>query len=176
MINLQIFPFAAGVLAVAFALFQSFLILKLSPGNAKMQEIAKAILEGANAYLKRQYSVVAIVALPLIVLMFYLYGLYAAEAFVIGAILSAVCGIVGMSISVRSNSRTAEAAKNGLGAALSVGFQGGSVTGMMVAGLAILAVSFVLFILPGGNEKLIALGFGASLISIFARIGGGIFT
>jgi K(+)-stimulated pyrophosphate-energized sodium pump len=174
--NLQLLPFAAGFLAVLFALFQSARILKLSPGNEKMQEVAKAILEGANAYLKKQYIVVAMVALPLTVLMFFLYGIYAAGAFLIGATLSAVCGVVGMSISVRSNSRTAEAAKNGLGAALAVGFQGGTVTGFFVAGLALLAVSFVLFALPGGNEKLAALGFGASLISVFARIGGGIFT
>ena len=174
--NLHLLPFAAGTLAVLFALFEAARILKMSPGNAKMQEISQAILEGANAYLKRQYLVVAFVALPLVLIMFLLYGVFASVAFMVGAILSAACGIIGMSISVRSNSRTAEAAKNGLGSALAVGFQGGTVTGFFVAGLALLAVSFVLFLIPGGSEKLVALGFGASLISVFARIGGGIFT
>lgn len=169
-------PFAAGLLAVFYAVFQIQKILSLPSGTPKMVEIAQAILEGANAYLKRQYTVVALVALPVIAILYYIYGLPAALAFVVGAVLSASSGIVGMSVSVRSNSRTAEAAKLGLAEALKVGFNGGSVTGLMVAGLALLAVSAVLFILPGGNEKLAALGFGASLISIFARIGGGIFT
>ncbi len=174
--NLHLLPFAAGLLAVLYALFQAAGILKLSPGNPKMQEISQAILEGANAYLKRQYLVVAFVALPLVVGMFLLYGVFASVAFLVGAVLSAACGIIGMSISVRANSRTAQAARNGLGAALTVGFQGGTVTGFFVAGLALLAVAFVLYVLPGGNEELVALGFGASLISVFARIGGGIFT
>lgn len=174
--NLIFLPFAAGFLAVFYSLFQIQRILSLSPGDNKMQEIAKAILEGANAYLKRQYIVVALVALPIIGILYYIYGFNASLAFTIGAVLSAASGIVGMSVSVRSNSRTAEAARSGLSAALKVGFNGGSVTGLMVAGLALIAVSAVLFLLHGGNEELAALGFGASLISVFARIGGGIFT
>lgn len=173
--NLIYLSFGAGFLAIAYALWQISQILTLPSGNEKMQAISQAILEGANAYLKKQYMVVSVVALLVLLVLFVLFGTYAAVAFAIGAIFSAVSGIVGMSVSVRANSRTAEAAKKGLGAALKVGFDGGSVTGLMVAGLALLSVSVIL-LLPGGNEKLAALGFGASLISIFARIGGGIFT
>ncbi len=168
-------PFAAGVLAVAYSVYQISQILKLSPGTPKMREIAAAILEGANAYLKKQYTVVAVVAVVVLAILYYIYGLIPAVSFLIGAVLSAASGIVGMSVSVRANSRTAEAAKLGLAQALKVGFNGGSVTGLMVAGLALIATSIVL-LLPGGNEKLATLGFGASLISVFARIGGGIFT
>lgn len=172
-----IFPiiFGGGAIAVIYSLFQIRQIMSLSGGDAKMQTIAQAILEGANAYLKRQYIVIAGVALPIVVLLGLVFGLSAAATFLIGAVLSAASGIIGMSISVRTNSRTAEAAKSGLKEALKVAFSGGSVTGLMVAGLALIAVAASL-IIPGGNEKLIALGFGASLISIFARIGGGIFT
>lgn len=169
-------PFAAGLLAVFYSLYQIRRILSLPSGTPKMKEIAQAILEGANAYLKRQYIIVAVVALPILLVLYFLLGTNAAIAFAIGAVLSAAAGIVGMSVSVRSNSRTAQAAKQGLAPALKVGFNGGSVTGLMVAGLALLAVSIVLFLLPGGYIKLAALGFGASLISVFARIGGGIFT
>ncbi len=173
--NLIYFSFGAGFLGIAYALWQVTKILALPAGNAKMQEISQAILEGANAYLKKQYMVVSVVAVLVLLILLFLFGKFAAIAFAIGAIFSAVSGVVGMSVSVRANSRTAEAAKKGLGAALKVGFDGGSVTGLMVAGLSLLAVSVVL-VLPGANEKLAALGFGASLISIFARIGGGIFT
>ncbi len=175
MTSLIIVPFVAGLLAVLYAIFQINQILKLPSGTPKMVEIAAAIQEGANAYLKKQYTVVAGVAVIVLVGLYFLFGPIASLAFLIGAILSATSGIVGMSVSVRANSRTAEAAKKGLGAALKMGFDGGSVTGLMVAGLALIAVSIVL-LLPGGNERLAALGFGASLISIFARIGGGIFT
>ncbi|KKU91883.1 MAG: K(+)-insensitive pyrophosphate-energized proton pump [Microgenomates group bacterium GW2011_GWA1_48_10] len=173
---LTLLPFAAGLLAVFYSLFQIQRILSLPAGTPKMQQIAQAILEGANAYLKKQYSLVAVVALLVILALFVLFGPPSAVAFALGAILSATTGIIGMSVSVRANSRTAEAAKSGLTEALKVGFSGGSVTGLMVAGIALLSVSIVLTMLPGGNEKLAALGFGASLISIFARIGGGIFT
>ncbi len=173
--NLTIVPIIAGLFAIGSAGWRIKQILSLSAGTPKMQTIAAAILEGANAYLKRQYLVTAGVAIVVAVGLYFLYGLFATIAFLIGAALSATSGIVGMSISVRSNSRTTEAAKEGLSAALSVAFSGGSVTGLMVAGLALLATSVVL-LLPGGNERLAALGFGASLISIFARIGGGIFT
>ncbi|MBI4100015.1 sodium/proton-translocating pyrophosphatase, partial [Candidatus Microgenomates bacterium] len=176
MTTLIYLPFLAGLLAIAYSVYQIKNILSLSPGTPRMQEIAAAILEGANAYLKKQYTVVSIVALLILLILLILFGPMAAIAFAVGAVLSATSGIVGMSVSVRSNSRTAEAAKTGLGEALKVAFAGGSVTGLMVAGLALLSVSSVMFFLPGGNEKLAALGFGASLISIFARIGGGIFT
>ncbi len=178
--NFIFFPFAAGFLAVFYSLYQISQILKLSPGTAKMQEIGQAILEGANAYLKKQYTFVAIVALVVSVGLYFLFGPFATVAFLIGAVLSATSGIVGMSVSVRANTRTAQAAKDGgLPASLGVAFAAGSVTGLMVAGLALLATSVVLLIPggpPAGGEKLAALGFGASLISIFARIGGGIFT
>lgn len=172
-----IFPiiFGGGAVAVIYSLFQIRQIMSLSGGDSKMQAIAQAILEGANAYLKRQYIVIAGVALPIVVLLGLVFGFSAATTFLIGAILSAASGIIGMSISVRTNSRTAEAAKSGLKEALKVAFSGGSVTGLMVAGLALIGVAASLLV-PGGNERLISLGFGASLISIFARIGGGIFT
>jgi len=173
--NLIFVSFGAGVLAVFYSLWQIRNILALPAGDPKMQEIGQAILEGANAYLKKQYSLVAIVAVAVAAILYFVFGPYSTMAFLIGAILSAVSGIIGMSVSVRSNTRTAEAAKKGLGAALKVGFDGGSVTGLMVAGLALLAISTVLMI-SKSNETLAALGFGASLISIFARIGGGIFT
>lgn len=174
--NLILLCFGSGFVAVAYSLFQINRILALPAGDNKMKEISAAILEGANAYMKKQYTVVAAVAVLVLLVLFVLFGQFAAISFLIGAVLSAVAGVVGMSVSVRSNSRTAEAAKKGLAEALKVGFNGGSVTGLMVAGLALLATSTVLFLLPGGNEKLVALGFGASLISIFARIGGGIYT
>ncbi len=173
--NLIFLSLAAGFLSVFYAIYQITRILSLPSGDDKVKFVAQAILEGANAYLKKQYTVVALVALPILAGLYFLFGPFAAIAFAVGAVLSALSGIIGMSVSVRANSRTAEAAKKGLAAALSVGFNGGAVTGLMVAGLALIAVSIILLI-PGGNEKLAALGFGASLISIFARIGGGIFT
>lgn len=167
----------AGVLAIGYAVWQIVRIMAMPAGDKKMQAVAAAILEGANAYLKKQYTVIAAVALVVIGCLFFAYGSVSpAISFLIGAVFSAVSGIVGMSVSVRTNVRTAEAAKKGLGEALSTAFSGGSVTGLMVAGLALLAVSLVLLFVPGGNERLVTLGFGASLISIFARIGGGIFT
>ncbi|MCL5432113.1 MAG: sodium-translocating pyrophosphatase [Patescibacteria group bacterium] len=173
------FPFVAGGLAVLYALWQGSRILALPAGTPKMQAIAAAIAEGANAYLKKQYLVVAAVAIIVLLVLLVLLGIIPAISFLIGAVLSATSGIVGMSVSVRANSRTAEAAKKGLAEALKTGFAGGAVTGLMVAGLALIAVTIVL-LLPGdppaGGERLAALGFGASLISIFARIGGGIFT
>ncbi|MBI3558856.1 sodium-translocating pyrophosphatase [Candidatus Gottesmanbacteria bacterium] len=172
----MIFIFFSSFLAIIYALWQIKKILALPEGTPKMREIAAAILEGANAYLKKQYTVVLVVAALVSLGLLVLFGPWATISFLIGAVLSAVSGIIGMSVSVRANVRTAEAAKNSLAAALKVGFAGGSVTGLMVAGLALLSVSSVMFFLPNGNEKLITLGFGASLISIFARIGGGIFT
>lgn len=169
-------PCVAGIIAVGYGLFQTYRILRLPAGDEKMKGIAAAILEGANAYLKRQYLIVSLIALIVGTGIYFLYGTAPTVAFVIGAVLSALSGIVGMSVSVRANVRTTEAAKSGLSRALSVAFNGGAVTGLMVAGLALIAVSAAVFWLPGGIEKLAALGFGASLISVFARIGGGIYT
>ncbi|KKT87484.1 MAG: K(+)-insensitive pyrophosphate-energized proton pump [Microgenomates group bacterium GW2011_GWA1_Microgenomates_45_10] len=167
----------AGILAIVYSLWQVTRIMALPAGDKKMQEIAGAILEGANAYLKRQYIVIAVVAILVMAILLFLYkSPLAPISFLIGALFSAASGIVGMSVSVRTNVRTTEAAKKGLGPALALAFSGGSITGLMVAGLALLSVSIVLLFIPGGNERLAALGFGASLISIFARIGGGIFT
>ncbi len=173
--NLIYFPFLAGLLAIIYSVYQTKKILALPSGTPKMQQIAAAILEGSNAYLKKQYTVVGLVALVVAAGLYFFYGPVPVLAFLIGATLSATSGIVGMSVSVRSNSRTAEAAKKGLATALKVGFDGGSVTGLMVAGLALIATTAVL-LLPGDIVRLVALGFGASLISVFARIGGGIFT
>ncbi len=161
--------------ALGYAWYLASRILKLSAGTPKMQEIANAIKEGAMAYMARQYKTVAVFAIIITALLFYLFGLATAMGFLVGAILSAVAGFIGMSISVRANVRTAETAKKGLKEALDVAFKGGSVTGLAVVGLALLAVSglYALFREP---TLLIGLGFGASLISLFARVGGGIYT
>lgn len=171
------FIFASGILAIIFGLYLIQKIIKLSAGNEKMQEIAKAIQEGAKAYLNRQYKTIAIVA----VILFIVIGLtpslgwITATAFLLGSFLSGSAGYIGMNISVRANVRTAEAAKNGMGNALQVAVYGGAVTGMLVAGLALLGVASF-FSITGNIKSLIGLGFGSSLISIFARLGGGIFT
>ncbi|WP_419816077.1 sodium-translocating pyrophosphatase [Glacieibacterium sp.] len=179
-----------GVLAVLYGLITSRQILSASPGNARMQEIAVAIQEGANAYLKRQYVAIAVVGVVIAILVGVFLGPVPAVAFIVGAVLSGATGFIGMNISVRANVRTAEAARNSLQAGLTMAFRSGAVTGMLVAGLALLAISGVYYVLTevrGLNVAdavqqrqvvvaLIALSFGASLISIFARLGGGIFT
>jgi K(+)-stimulated pyrophosphate-energized sodium pump len=176
----------AGVLAVVYGAAQSASLLRASPGNERMQEIAAAIQEGAQAYLRRQYTTIAMVGVVILILVGLLIGPYAGVGFLIGAVLSGAAGFAGMLISVRANVRTAQAASEGLAKGLSLAFRSGAVTGMLVAGFALLGVSVYYWVLTGPLhlentsrdvvDSLVALGFGASLISIFARLGGGIFT
>ncbi|MCK9351953.1 MAG: sodium-translocating pyrophosphatase [Candidatus Paceibacterota bacterium] len=174
----QILTYAlfSGLVALLYGAYLIYKILKQPAGNAKMQEIASAIQEGASAYLKRQYQTVGIVALVVIAIMLFAgFSDNTIYAFIIGAVFSALAGFVGMNVSVRANVRTAEAAKNGMSKALTLAFEGGSVTGLFVVGLGLLSVSGFYF-LTKDVPALIGLGFGASLISVFARLGGGIFT
>jgi K(+)-stimulated pyrophosphate-energized sodium pump len=170
----------AGVLSIAYALFLAFRVLSNQRGDAKMNAISDAIAEGAMAYMKRQYTVVAIIGVVIAVILYFVFGPITALGFVIGAVFSAVAGVIGMSIAVRSNIRTAQAAKKGLSAAFDLAFKGGAVTGLMVAGLALVAVTGFYWVLEryanSNLQPLVALGFGGSLISVFARLGGGIFT
>lgn len=178
--NQLLITVAAGILSIVYALFLSFKVLQNPRGDKKMNDIADAISEGASAYMKRQYGVVAAIGAAIFAILYFVFNPITAAGFAIGAIFSTIAGVVGMSIAVRSNIRTAQAAKKGLSAAFSLAFKGGAVTGLMVAGLALLSVSGFYWILEkyqGGNlQPLIALGFGGSLISVFARLGGGIFT
>ncbi|MBI2146694.1 sodium-translocating pyrophosphatase [Candidatus Woesearchaeota archaeon] len=171
----SIIAIIVSLLALAYAWYLAKNILKLSAGTPKMQEISDAIKEGAMAYMARQYKTIAVFAVIITAVLWYLLGIPIAVGFLVGAVLSAVAGYIGMSISVRTNVRTAEMAKQGLREALSVAFKGGSVTGMAVVGLALLAIS-VFFAIFQDPAMLIGLGFGASLVSLFARVGGGIFT
>ena len=176
----------AGVLAVLYGVFQTLALLRASPGNARMQEIAAAIQEGAQAYLRRQYTAIAIVGVVVLIALFFLIGPYSAVGFLIGAVLSGAAGFAGMLISVRANVRTAQAASEGLAKGLKLAFTSGAITGLLVAGFALIGVAGYYAFLTGVQglaysdrhviDGLVSLGFGASLISIFARLGGGIFT
>ncbi len=175
-----------GLAAVLYGVLTVQSVLKSSQGTDKMKEIAAAIQEGAAAYLKRQYTTIAWVGAAVFIALFFLFSAYVAVGFLIGAVLSGAAGFIGMRVSVQANVRTAEASRQGLAQGLSMAFRSGAVTGMLVAGLALLGVAVYFFVLTQSLgiaiddrvvvDSLVALGFGASLISIFARLGGGIFT
>lgn len=170
-----LFAIVSSVVSILYGLFLAKLILKQGAGDEKMQSIANAIAEGAKAYLNRQYKTIGMIAIVLFFVLLFTLGFNSALGFIVGAVLSALAGYVGMNVSVRANVRTTEAAKSGLTSALNLAFRGGAVTGLLVVGLALLGVS-VLYAVTGDIKALIGLGFGASLISVFARLGGGIFT
>ena len=175
-----------GLLSIAYAVWAAREVLAADAGNARMQEIAAAIQEGATAYLRRQYATIGIVGVVVFVIVAWLLSITVAIGFLIGAVLSGAAGFAGMMVSVRANVRTAQAASQSLAAGLAIAFRSGAITGLLVAGLALLGVAVYYLILtgflgyaPGDRtvvDALVALGFGASLISIFARLGGGIFT
>jgi len=174
---------AVGLLAILYGYIVGKQILLASPGTTKMQEIASAIQEGARAYLNRQYKTIAIVGIIILVIITYALGIWVGLGYFIGAFLSGAAGYIGMLVSVQANVRTAEASRKSLSAGLNIGFKSGTVTGMLVVGLALLSIAIYYLILLKLNienreiiNALVGLGFGASLISIFARLGGGIFT
>src|SRR3712207_2198364 len=175
-----------GALSIAYGLWAINDVMKRDAGTQRMQEIAAAIAEGAQAYLRRQYTTIGVVGIVLFAVLSYFLGIWVGIGFAIGAVLSGAAGFIGMNVSVRANVRTAQAATVSLGGGLDVAFKSGAVTGLLVAGLALLGVAIYYAFLTRGLglgpssrtviDALVALGFGASLISIFARLGGGIFT
>ncbi len=169
------FAIISSVIAIVYGVFLALSILKKPAGNDKMREIAAAVQSGAKAYLNRQYRTITFISAALFIVLWLTLGIKIAVGFIVGAALSAVAGYVGMNVSVRANVRTTEAARGGLAQAFSVAFKGGAVTGLLVAGLALLGVS-VFYAITRDLSSLIGLAFGASLISVFARVGGGIFT
>src|SRR5881296_3914794 len=169
------FGVAGGLAAVVFAVVLIYLVLHQPTGNDRMREIASAIQEGAAAYLNRQYTVIAIIGLVIAIVLGFFINWKTAGLYVVGAVLSAAAGYVGMNIAVRANLRTAEAARSGLNDALQVAFRGGAVTGFMVVGLGLLGVSAAYLVFKN-PDVLVGLAFGASLVSVFARLGGGIYT
>ncbi len=175
MSNSIIFALVTSVIALLYGAYLINSILKKSAGNDRMKEIAAAIQAGAKAYLNRQYRTIAMIAVVLFIVLWLALGLTIALGFIVGAVLSALAGYIGMNVSVRTNIRTAEAARHGLAPALDLAFKGGSVTGFLVVGLALLGVTGF-YAITKDISSLIGLAFGASLISVFARLGGGIFT
>src|ERR1700752_865791 len=175
-----------GALSILYAIWATTSVMKSDAGNPRMQEIAAAVREGAQAYLRRQYTTIGLVGIVIFALLAYFLGLLVAVGFAIGAILAGAAGFIGMNVSVRANVRTAQAATTSLAGGLELAFKAGAITGMLVAGLALLGVTIYFaylthFLDLAANSRtvvdaLVALGFGASLISIFARLGGGIFT
>ena len=187
--DLYVYILICGFIALAYGVYASRSVLSATAGNERMQEISAAIREGASAYLNRQYKTVAVVGIVIGIVLGALLGIKIAIGYFIGAILSGATGYIGMNISVRANVRTAEAARSsGIAGGLNIAFKAGAVTGLLVVGLALLGLAgYYMFLnsvidssTPEGSrhilEAMVALGFGASLISIFARLGGGIFT
>src|SRR3989338_613477 len=172
-----IFALVSSVVAIIYGLILIKVVLSKGTGDAKMQEIAKAIQEGAKAYLNKQYKTIGIIALILFFVIGFIpkLGWVMAFGFLVGAIFSALAGYIGMNVSVRANVRTTEAARAGMSSALAIAFRGGTVTGLLVVGLALLGVT-IFYAITKDVTALVGLGFGASLISVFARLGGGIFT
>ena len=183
MFDIFSFPIACSIVGIIYGCFLMYLVLSKSTGNEEMQKIAKAIQEGANAYLNRQYRVISIVGVFIFLFLSWQLGILAGIGFLIGSVLSGAAGYIGMNISIRANIRVAQAAREGLQKALTLAFRSGTITGMLVVSLALLGITIYYMVLKQLNiderkilEALIALSFGASLISIFARLGGGIFT